>query len=48
LSKLPKLKKWLTVPETAKHLSVILNDEIVEADVLRLALDGYLKLSISK
>jgi len=45
-SKLLKLKPWLTVPETARHLSNIFNEEVNEADVLRLALDGHLKLSV--
>ena len=40
------LKKWLTVPETARHLSIPLGQEIGEADVLRLALDGDLTLSL--
>jgi hypothetical protein len=46
-SKLLKFKKWLTVPEAAKHLSIICEEEIYEADILRLALDGYLKLSVN-
>ena len=40
------LKEWLTVPDAAKRLSVIFGEEVTEADVLRLALDGHLKLSI--
>lgn len=46
-SKLLKLKEWLTVPEAARHLSNILDEEVSEADVLRLALDGHLKLSVN-
>jgi hypothetical protein len=46
LSKLLKLKEWLTVPEAARHLSILFGEEIGEADVLRLALDGYLTLSL--
>ena len=42
-----KLKEWLTVPDVAKHLSTILDTDITEADVLRLALDKHLKLSIN-
>ncbi|MFC1814395.1 hypothetical protein ACFL0M_00325 [Thermodesulfobacteriota bacterium] len=45
-SKLFKLKEWLTVPEAAKHLSTIFGEEMSEADILRLALDGHLKLSV--
>lgn len=46
-SKLFNLKKWLTVPDTAKHLSIVFGEEVSEADVLRLALDGHLKLSVN-
>jgi hypothetical protein len=46
LSKLLKLKEWLTVPDAARHLSILLKDGVSEADVLRLALDGRLKLSV--
>ncbi|MGZ8952974.1 MAG: hypothetical protein ACXW01_15165 [Methylobacter sp.] len=45
-SKLFKLKKWLTLPEAAKHLTGVCNEEITKADILRLALDGHLKLSV--
>ncbi len=44
--KLFSLKEWLTVPEAAKHLSTILGEEVSEADILRLALDKHLKLSV--
>lgn len=46
MSKLFKLKEWLTVPEAAKHLSGIFEEDVTEADVLRLALDRHLKLSV--
>ncbi|MDO9141855.1 MAG: hypothetical protein Q7U38_16165, partial [Methylobacter sp.] len=46
-SKLLKFKEWLTVSEAAKHLSAICDEEVSEADVLRLALDGHLKLSVN-
>lgn len=46
-SKLLKFKEWLTVPEAAKHLSAICEEEVSEADVLRLALDEHLKLSVN-
>jgi len=46
LSKLFKLKEWLTVPEAASHLTIIFGENITEADVFRLALDGKLMLSI--
>ncbi|MGZ8157940.1 MAG: hypothetical protein ACXWT1_16440 [Methylobacter sp.] len=46
-SKLFKLKEWLTLPDAAKHLSGVCNEEVTEADILRLALDGHLKLSVN-
>jgi|GEM_PF-1820961 hypothetical protein len=46
MSKLFELKEWLTIPEAAKHLSGILKEEVTEANVLRLAIDGHLKPSI--
>lgn len=46
-SKLLKLKKWLTIPEAARHLSSLFEEAVSEADVLRLSLDGHLKLSVN-
>ncbi len=46
-SKLFQLKEWLTVPEAARHLSIIFDEDVSEADVLRLSLDGHLKLSVN-
>lgn len=46
-SKLFKLKEWLTVPEAAKYLSLIFGEDVSEAEVLRLCLDGHLKLSVN-
>ncbi len=46
MKKLLKLKEWLTVPDTARHLSILFGDDVSEADVLRLALDGHLPLSV--
>jgi hypothetical protein len=45
-SKLFKLKQWLTLSDTAKHLSGICGEEVTEADILRLGLDKHLKLSV--
>jgi len=45
-SKLFKLKQWLTLPEAAKHLSVICGEEVTISDILRLGLDKHLKLSV--
>lgn len=47
MSKLFKLKEWLTVPDAARHLSIVFGEEITEADVLRLALDGHMNLSVN-
>jgi hypothetical protein len=46
LRKLLKLKEWLTVTDAARHLSILFGEEVSEADVLRLALDGHLTLSV--
>lgn len=47
MSKLLKLKEWLTVADAARHLTIIFGEEVTEADVLRFALDGELKLSVN-
>ena len=47
MSKLFKLKKWLTIQEAARHLAISFGEEVSEADVLRLGLDGHLKLSVN-
>jgi len=41
------LKKWLTIPEAAKSLSKLMEEEVSEADILRFALDGHLTLSVN-
>lgn len=41
-----RLREWLTVGEAADQLSASLNEHVNEAYVYRLALDGYLKLSV--
>lgn len=46
MNKLLKLKEWLTVADAAGYLSILLKEEVSEADVLRLALDGRLQLSV--
>ena len=45
MGKLFSLKEWLTVADTARHLSIVFSEEVSEGDVLRLALDGRLRLS---
>jgi hypothetical protein len=46
LQKLSKFKEWLTVPDAARHLSTLFGEDVSEADVLRLALDRHLTLSV--
>lgn len=46
MKKLLNLKPWLTIADTAKHLSKIFDDDVSEAEVLRLAIDGRLRLSV--
>ena len=46
MSKLFKLKEYLKLPDAAAYLSKILKDEVTEADILHLALNEKLKLSI--
>jgi len=45
-NKLLQLKEWLTVPDAARHLSNLFNEEVSEADVLQLALKKHLTLSV--
>lgn len=40
------LKDWLTIPQSAEHFSKIFDEDITQANILRLALDGHLKLSV--
>lgn len=47
MGKLFNLREWLTVAEAARHLTSLFGEEVVEADVLRLALDGRLTLSVN-
>ena len=45
-SKLKTLRPWLEVPEAATYLGQVLHHEVTEAELLRSALDGDLKLSV--
>lgn len=47
MKKLFNLKEWLTTQEAAKYLSILFNEDVSEADVLRLGLDGHLTLSVN-
>jgi hypothetical protein len=46
MRKLLKLKGWFTLSETAKHLTSTLGEEVSESDILQLALQHKLKLSV--
>jgi hypothetical protein len=46
MNKLLKLKNWLTVPDAARHLSILFGEEVTEADIFRFALDRHLTLSV--
>lgn len=46
MSKLFKLKEWVTLPDAAKYLSLTLAEEVSEVDLLRLVLDKHLTLSV--
>lgn len=46
MGKLFNLKEWLTVADAARHLSIVFGEDVTEADVLRLALDRRLRLSV--
>ena len=47
MSKLFQLKNWLTIEDAARHLSGVFSEPVSEADVLRLALDRHLTLSVN-
>lgn len=46
MSRLFNLKEWLTLADAARHLSIAFGEDVTDADVLRLALDGRLRLSV--
>ena len=46
MNKLLQLLEWVTVPQAAKHLSVLVGEEVSEADVLQLALHRKITLSV--
>jgi hypothetical protein len=46
-SKLFKLKKWLTLSEASRHLTGVCGEEVTEADILLLALEGHLTISVN-
>ena len=42
-----RFKQWVTVPEAAGFISGIVKDPVHQADVIRLAIDGHLTLSVN-
>ena len=47
MSKLFKLRDWLTIEQACQHLTTVLGEPVERADLLRLALDGHLTLSVN-
>lgn len=47
MSKLFKLKEWLTLNEAANHLSSVFGEQVTIADIYRLALDNHIMLSVN-
>lgn len=47
MKKIYKLKKWLSIEEAAKRLSIELGEEVTESDVLQLAVDEQLRISVN-
>ena len=43
---LQKLRDWLTIDEAARELSAAIGEAVSAAEVLRLAIDKHLKLSL--
>jgi hypothetical protein len=46
MAALRKLRDWLTVDDAAEELTAALSERVRPADVLRLAIDGHLRLSL--
>jgi hypothetical protein len=46
MGKLFNLKEWLTVADSARHLTIVFGEDVTEADVLRLALEEKLPISV--
>ena len=47
MNKLLKFKEWLTIDEAANYLKIGIGETVTNADILRLSLDGHLKLSVN-
>lgn len=46
MNNLLKLRKWLTLSEAAKYLTLVFEEDVAESDVLQFSLDGGLTLSV--
>jgi hypothetical protein len=46
MSKLHKLKKWITVTNAAEHLSKVFDEQLTVTDIYQFAIDGHLLLSV--
>ena len=46
MKKILTLRDWLTLEEAAEHLSMLFDERVVPVELLRLALDGELTLSV--
>lgn len=46
MNNLLKQKKWLTLSEAAKYLTLVFEEDVAESDVLQFSLDGSLTLSV--
>ncbi|NMM38568.1 MAG: hypothetical protein HHJ09_13905 [Glaciimonas sp.] len=47
MSKLFNFKNWLTLDESANHLTTRLKEPVTQVDILQLVLDGHLTLSVN-
>ena len=46
MSTLLRFKEWLSLEEATRHLSSLCEEQVTQADILRIALDGHLQLSV--
>lgn len=46
MSKLLKLKEWVTLDEAARHIAAFAGEDVSRADVLRFGIDQQLQLSV--
>lgn len=46
MTRLLGLREWVNLPDAAAHLQRLLGEDVLEADLLRLAIDGVLQMSV--